>query len=61
MNFQLIEGTENEFAIDIKTLRGVTDGVITIDPGYKNTGACQSAITFLDGEKGDIKIQRIFN
>ena len=53
--FPLIEGTENEFAIDIKTLRGVTDGVITIDPGYKNTGACQSAITFLDGEKGILR------
>ena len=53
--FPLIEGTENEIAIDIKTLRGVTDGVITIDAGYKNTGACQSAITFLDGEKGILR------
>ena len=50
--FPVIEGTENELAIDIKTLRGVTNGVITIDPGYKNTGSCESAITFLDGEKG---------
>ncbi len=50
--FPIIEGTENELAIDIKTLRGVTGGVTTIDPGYKNTGACESAITFLDGEKG---------
>ena len=48
----IIEGTENELAIDIKTLRGVTGGVTTIDPGYKNTGACESAITFLNGEKG---------
>ena len=39
----------------LKLLRGVTDGVITIDPGYKNTGACQSAITFLDGEKGILR------
>ena len=53
--FPLIVGTENEVAIDIKTLRGVTDGVITIDAGYKNTGACQSAITFLDGEKGILR------
>jgi len=53
--FPLIEGTENEIAIDIKTLRGVTDGVITLDAGYKNTGACQSAITFLDGEKGILR------
>lgn len=53
--FPLIQGTENEIAIDIKTLRGVTGGVTTIDPGYKNTGACESAITFLDGEKGILR------
>ena len=53
--FPLITGTENEVAIDIKTLRGVTGGVTTIDPGYKNTGACESAITFLDGEKGILR------
>ena len=48
--FPLIKGSENELAIDIKTLRGVSNGVITIDSGYKNTGACKSAITFLNGE-----------
>ncbi len=48
-------GTENEVAIDIKTLRSATGGVITIDPGYKNTGSCESAITFLDGEKGILR------
>ncbi|MEW7292350.1 citrate synthase [Aquimarina sp. 2304DJ70-9] len=53
--FPIIEGTENELGIDIKTLRGVTGGVTTIDPGYKNTGSCQSAITFLDGEKGILR------
>nr|WP_321225055.1 citrate synthase [uncultured Psychroserpens sp.] len=53
--FPLITGTENEVAIDIKTLRGVTGGVTTIDPGYKNTGSCESAITFLDGEKGILR------
>tara|TARA_R110001632_G_scaffold47551_5_gene120456 strand:- start:11904 stop:13190 length:1287 start_codon:yes stop_codon:yes gene_type:complete len=53
--FPLVKGTENEVAIDVKTLRGVTNGVITIDPGYKNTGACLSAITFLDGEKGILR------
>jgi len=53
--FPLIKGSENELAIDIKTLRGVTNGVITIDPGYKNTGACKSAITFLNGEKGVLR------
>src|SRR6056300_1207833 len=53
--FPVIEGTENEIAIDIKKLRGSTGGVITIDPGYKNTGSCESAITFLDGEKGVLR------
>ncbi|WP_412984070.1 citrate synthase [Pontimicrobium sp. IMCC45349] len=53
--FPLVTGTENEVAIDVKTLRGVTGGVTTIDPGYKNTGSCESAITFLDGEKGILR------
>ena len=53
--FPLVIGTENEVAIDIKTLRNATNGVITIDPGFKNTGSCESAITFLDGEKGILR------
>ncbi|WP_149274855.1 citrate synthase [Pareuzebyella sediminis] len=53
--FPVIEGSENELAIDIKTLRSSTGGMITIDPGYKNTGSCESAITFLDGEKGILR------
>ena len=53
--FPLITGTENEVAIDFKTLRTATGGVTTIDPGFKNTGSCQSAITFLDGEKGTLR------
>ena len=53
--FPVITGSENELAIDIKTLRSVTGGMITIDPGYKNTGSCASAITFLDGEKGILR------
>ena len=51
----IIEGSENELAIDIKKLRGLTGGITTIDPGYKNTGSCESAITFLDGEKGILR------
>lgn len=51
----IIVGSENEVAIDIKTLRSATGGVITLDPGYKNTGSCESAITFLDGEKGVLR------
>ncbi|MEN8965350.1 MAG: citrate synthase [Polaribacter sp.] len=53
--FPLIKGTENEVAINIKSLRGATNGVITIDPGFKNTGSCESAVTFLDGEKGILR------
>ena len=54
-DFPIIKGSEDELAIDIKALRGSTGGVITIDPGYKNTGSCESAITFLDGEKGILR------
>ncbi len=50
----IIEGTENEVAIDISKLRGES-GIITIDPGFKNTGSTKSAITFLDGEKGILR------
>ncbi|MEM1338326.1 MAG: citrate synthase [Bacteroidota bacterium] len=53
-DFPVIIGTEDELAIDIKTLRGAS-GIVTIDPGYKNTGSCESAITFLDGEKGILR------
>ncbi|MDF4202152.1 citrate synthase [Maribacter sp. SA7] len=53
--FPVIKGTEDELAIDIKTLRSATKGIITIDPGFKNTGSCESAITFLDGEKGILR------
>lgn len=53
--FPVTEGAENELAMDIKMLRSVTGGMITLDPGYKNTGSCESAITFLDGEKGILR------
>ncbi|WP_233898758.1 citrate synthase [Tenacibaculum piscium] len=53
--FPLVKGTENETAIDIKTLRAASEGIITIDPGYKNTGSCKSAITFLNGEEGVLR------
>lgn len=52
--FPLVVGTENEVAIDIKKLRGET-GAVTLDPGYKNTGACESEITFLNGEEGILR------
>ena len=50
----VVEGSEKESAIDISKLRGQS-GVITIDPGFKNTGSTQSAITFLDGETGILR------
>jgi citrate synthase len=49
--FPVVEGSENEKAIDISKLRDET-GYITLDSGYKNTGATKSAITYLDGEEG---------
>ncbi|WP_057935763.1 citrate synthase [Algoriphagus resistens] len=52
--FPVITGTENESAIDIAKLRA-SSGLITLDPGYKNTGATTSAITFLDGEEGILR------
>ena len=53
--FPVVRGSENEIAIDIQTLRSATKGVITLDPGFKNTGSCESKITFLDGEKGILR------
>ncbi len=52
--FPLIKGTEEELGIDIKTLRAKT-GLITLDPGFKNTGSCVSNITYLDGEDGILR------
>ena len=52
--FPVIVGSENEAAIDIEKLRALT-GAITLDPGYKNSGSCQSEITFLDGEEGILR------
>ena len=52
--FPLVEGTEKELGIDIKSLRAQT-GLVTLDPGFKNSGSCQSEITFLNGEKGELK------
>src|SRR5690349_24900975 len=50
----VLVGTEQEVGIDIATLRAKT-GAVTFDPGYGNTGACKSAITFIDGEKGILR------
>lgn len=53
-SFPTTEGTEQEKAIDIAKLRDQT-GYVTLDSGYKNTGATKSAITFLDGEQGILR------
>lgn len=50
----IVEGTEDERAIDIAKLRGAT-GLITLDDGYVNTGSTRSAITYLDGEQGVLR------
>jgi citrate synthase len=54
----LVEGTEGELALDITQLRART-GLITLDPGFGNTGACESGITFIDGEKGILRYRGI--
>ncbi|OMG59018.1 citrate synthase [Tessaracoccus sp. ZS01] len=54
----IVTGTEGERAIDIAHLRQDT-GLITLDPGYANTGSAQSAITFIDGEKGILRYRGV--
>ena len=50
----VVVGSEDEVGIDIRTLRKQS-AAITFDPGYGNTGSCESAITFIDGEKGILR------
>ena len=50
----VVTGTEGENAVDIRSLRNET-GYITLDSGYGNTGSCESAITFIDGENGVLR------
>jgi citrate synthase len=54
VSLPILRGTEGETAIDIEKLRAQT-GLITMDPGYGNTGSCKSAITFIDGENGILR------
>jgi len=54
IDLPIVRGTVGDDALDIGKLRGST-GMITLDPGYGNTGACTSAITFLDGEEGVLR------
>ena len=50
----VVVGSEGEKGVDISKLRAES-GIITLDPGYGNTGSCSSAITFIDGEKGILR------
>lgn len=54
----IIEGSEGELGIDITELRAKT-GLITLDPAFGNTGACRSAITYIDGDKGILRYRGI--
>ncbi len=54
LDLPLTEGTEGEVGIDISKLRSQS-GLITLDPSFANTGACNSAITFIDGERGILR------
>ena len=54
LTLPLVEGTEAELGIDIAQLRSGL-GMITLDPGFGNTGACRSAVTFIDGERGILR------
>ncbi len=54
LDLPVLQGTEQELAVDIGKLRTGL-GLITYDPGYMNTGACQSSVTFIDGEKGILR------
>ncbi|MCC6652035.1 MAG: citrate synthase [Candidatus Eisenbacteria bacterium] len=50
----VIRGSEGETAVNIEKLRAQT-GMVTIDPGYGNTGSCKSSVTFIDGDKGILR------
>ncbi len=54
----ILEGTENEIAVDIRKLREQT-GLITYDPSFGSTASCESRITFIDGEKGILRYRGI--
>jgi citrate synthase len=54
ISLPIVEGTEGERAIEIGKLRAQT-GLVTLDPGYANTGSCRSGITFIDGEAGILR------
>jgi citrate synthase len=58
IDLPIVVGSEGERAIDIRQLRDRT-GLVTLDPGYGNTASCESAITFIDGERGVLRYRGI--
>ena len=54
IELDVIVGSENEIGIDISRLK-TESGFITLDPGFKNTGSCESKVTFLDGDNGILR------
>lgn len=58
LQLPIVEGSEGEKAVDISALRAKS-GFVTLDTGYMNTGACTSAITFIDGDKGILRYRGI--
>jgi len=58
IDLPIVEGSEAERGLDLAKLRSTT-GCITLDPGYGNTGSCESDITFIDGDKGILRYRGI--
>ncbi len=58
LELPILTGSEGERALDIRQLRAET-GLVTLDPGYANTGSCKSAITFIDGDRGILRYRGI--
>ena len=54
-DFPVFQSSEGELCVEIIKLRGLSDGVTTLDRGFKNTASCESKITYLDGEKGILR------
>lgn len=54
LDMSVVEGTEKELGVDIAQVRAKL-GLITLDPGFMNTGSCQSSITFIDGDQGILR------
>ena len=54
VDLPVIKGAEGEIGLDIAKLRAAT-GLVTLDPGFMNTGSCQSSVTFIDGDQGILR------